>query len=234
MLVLIIDDDQEYATSISDYVIVHGYRTIIRSDASDLRTIFAESRPDIVLLDQHLRESSGTDVLRELRLLSDVPCIVITGMSDPVNRIVNLELGADDEVDKSVAPRELLARIRSAARRGRTAPPPPVASAPLQPWQFCPARRELRQPDGAICPLTTAEFETLRILWEAAGQPVSRATLCAKVFKRNFAGDDRAVDTVIRKLRAKINDSSDPKVIKTVRALGYVFTGFAPPPIQAG
>lgn len=233
MLALIIDDEPDYTAAISDYLKLHGFSTITRLDAQDLSTLCAAEKPDIILLDQRLRETSGTDVLRALRSISNVPCIMVTGLSDPTDRIVNLELGADDEVDKSMPPRELLARIRSAMRRGRTARAAPETAPQGRSWQFSIPKRELRRPDGSSCPLTTAEFEILRLLYEAEGQPVSRASLCEQVFRRPFDVEDRAVDTVVRKLRRKLETGGDAEVIKTVRPLGYVFTGFADPTKQA-
>jgi DNA-binding response OmpR family regulator len=205
-------------------------------DAAAFEETLAATHPDIVLIDKYLSNTTGTMVLRRLRGRSSIPCIIITGRSDQMDRIVNLELGADDEFDKALAPRELLARIRSVLRRARGAQPAPNGEkgtpAPEEQagrWRLAVIRRELVRPDGSICHLTTAEFETLRILVEAGGRPVTRAELCERVFRRPQAPTDRAVDTIVRKIREKIRLGGGPAVIKSVRNIGYTFVGFDEP-----
>jgi DNA-binding response OmpR family regulator len=225
--ILLFDDDPAYCGEMSRYLEAYGFVVTAVLNAADFAARLASEKPDLILLDQRLGDTTGTDVLRGLRAQTDTPCIIVTGAPDPLDRVVNLELGADDEVDKSVRPRELLARIRAVLRRSRPAPPPPQPRpAPPERWTLHPERRELRGHDGATCLLTAAEFVTLRILNERRGQPVGRPELMGAVFGRLWKPEDRAIDTLIRKLRHKIDPMGGDGGIKAVRANGYVFVGF--------
>lgn len=224
--ILVVDDDPDFAQLVSDYLSLHGCEVFAVRDAPQLQSAVPTFAPDLVLLDQRLGPVSGTDVLRGLRAVSDVPVIIVTGTSETMDRIVNLEIGADDEMEKTVTPREMLARIRSVLRRRRREFDGPAE--PARPsWHLDGERRVLRRPGGAVCALTNAEFETLQILHAAKGNPVSRAELCREVFGRPFRVGDRAVDTIVKNLRRKIEpDASDFVSIQAVRTFGYVFVGF--------
>jgi len=229
--ILILDDDPAYCEAMSAYLESNGCRVTTIQEPNALDAALLRTNPDLLLLDQRLGSTTGTNVLLRIREMTSLPCIIVTGRSDAVDRIVNLEVGADDEVEKAIPPREMLARIRSVLRRSRattlgarvtTAPAAICASG----WEFSVQRRELRRPDGSLCSLTTAEFEALRALHDAAGAAVSRSDLSERVFRRPYDANDRAVDTVIRKLRRKIDEPDEPRVIKTVRPVGYMFAGF--------
>jgi DNA-binding response OmpR family regulator len=226
--VIILDDDPAFCNAMKAYLEINGCQVDTVHEANVFFQMLQVKTPDILLLDQRLDMMSGTDVLKTVRQKYDFPCIIITGNSDPMDRIVNLELGADDECEKNTSPREILARIRAVVRRNRiaAAPAPVAATSNAGEWRFQVARRELRRPNGAICPLTTAEFAMLRVLYESVGEPVSRAVLFESVFGRRYDPMDRAVDTLIRKLRAKLEPGSEPTVIKTIRPIGYAFMGF--------
>jgi DNA-binding response OmpR family regulator len=226
--VIILDDDRAFCDAMKAYLELNGCKVDAVLNVNDFFPLLQLKIPDILLLDQRLDMVSGTDVLKTVRQKYEFPCIIITGKSDPMDRIVNLELGADDECEKTTSPREILARIRAVVRRNRiAAAPAQLAAASISgEWRFQVARRELRRPNGAICPLTTAEFTMLRVLYESAGEPVSRAVLFESVFGRRYDPTDRAVDTLIRKIRAKIEPGSEPTVIKTIRPIGYAFMGF--------
>lgn len=227
--ILLVDDDRNYVEKLAAYLALYGCETALVTETEEIEPSVETFRPDIVLLDQRLGTTTGTQVLRRLRERSDVPCIVVTGMPDPTDRILNLEVGADDEVDKSTSPRELLARIRAILRRTERmaeAQAPHRTGSPMGGWTLSRHLRELRRPDGSLCNLTTAEFETLLVLQAAAGKPVRRPTICERVFGRPYRPGDRAVDTVVKKLRQKLEPGEEPRIIKTVRPLGYVFTGF--------
>jgi DNA-binding response OmpR family regulator len=232
--ILVLDDDAAYSAELKQFLQFHGYDVNTVHESSAFEAALAATTPDILLIDKCLTDTTATTILRRLRERTDIPCIIITGRSDPMDRIVHLELGADDEVDKSLQPRELLARIRTVLRRARGARPSPQiaepAAAPPKPrggWRLSTTRRELIRPDGGICKLTMAEFETLQILVEASGAPVSRAELCSRVFRRPLTPSERAVDTVVRKIREKVRLSGGADPIKSVRNVGYVFVGFA-------
>lgn len=236
--ILLFDDDPAYAAEISAYLDAHGFAVAAVRNAGDFADRLAAEPPDLILLDQRLGTTTGTDVLRHLRAHSDTPCIIVTGAPDPLDRVVNLELGADDEVDKAVRPRELLARIRAVLRRARPAAPPPPPPPQLQRprWTLHHERRELRGHDGASCLLTAAEFAALRMLDERRGIPLGRPELMAAVFNRAWKPEDRAIDTLVRKLRLKIDPLGGDGGIKAVRGNGYVFVGFpqVPAPEEGG
>ena len=231
--ILLLDDDVDYCAQLASYLEAYGFNVSTAQTRSGFNAQLAEAEPDLIILDQRLGETTATDVLRALRAHHDTPCIVISGAADPFERVVNLELGADDEVGKSIAPRELLARIRALLRRARVQQQGRSA-APAEPeptgggWLLSLERRELWRADGRTCPLTTAEFELLRILVERRGEPISRQELMLAVFRRPWKADDRAVDTVVRKLRRKISGDHGDGGIKTVRPTGYIFVGFPP------
>lgn len=224
--ILILDDDTAFCDAISAYLEAQGCIVTAIKMADGLEAAILKYNPNLLLLDQRLGETTGTQLLREMRPRSNLPCIIITGASDPFDRILNLELGADDEVDKSTAPRELLARIRAVLRRENRPSIVRESDTSASSWQFLVSKRELRRPDGSLCHLTTAEFETLRLLVESLGVSVSRATICHRVFGRPYQSADRAVDTVVKKLRLKLQPSGSPPCIQSVRPTGYVFTGF--------
>lgn len=224
--IVVLDDDIAYCKAISDFLSAQGCDTLTISDPNELDAALARHNPDLLLLDQRLGGTTGTQMLLAMRRHSRLPCIVVSGASDPVDRIVNLEVGADDEIDKSVAPRELLARIRAVLRRPAIAPTKAAADPTASSWKFLIPRRQLLKPDGKECHLTAAEFETLRLLVDSVGSALPRAVLCQRVFGRAYTHSDRAVDTVIKKLRAKIDPPGSLSCIRSVRPTGYVFTGF--------
>ena len=224
--ILILDDDPAYGRQIGAYLQAQGCVVSVTEDPTAFGDEVSRFSPDLILLDQRLGEVRGTEVLMNLRRHSSVPCIIITGLSDVTDRILNLEVGADDEIEKSAAPRELLARIRAVVRRhtgssGAT-PKTAVRDRRIDGWTLSATRRDLLRPDGSACGLTGSEFETLSLLWDAFGRPISRAVISDLVFKRPHRPEDRAVDTVVMKLRLKITPGS----IRSVRIAGYVFTGF--------
>jgi DNA-binding response OmpR family regulator len=231
--VLILDDDPVYGQQLSDYLRMEGFSVDVVLKPEHFPDHLARFEPDLILLDQRLGSVRGTEVLLSLRQRSSVPCIVVTGASNPLDRIVNLEIGADDEIEKSAAPRELLARIRAVLRRGgggAIAPRAPMfapgADASMAGWTLSARQRDLLCPDGTGCALTSSEFETLKMLWDSRGVPVSRSRISEYVFKRPYRVGDRAVDTVVMKLRTKLATAGQPNAISSVRLTGYVFTGF--------
>lgn len=215
--ILMLDDDEDYAASFSEYLTQHGYRVSTARDARDVEVRLQREAPHLVLLEQRIGDVSGMAVLRRIRAVSSVPVIILTRRSDQIERIINLEMGADDEVHKSVAQRETLARMRAVMRRSTSRPQPRRGG-----WVILEVQRDVIRPDGSPCRLTTAEFGALRLLVAAKGELVSRMQLSRQVFGRPLSPGDRAVDTVIYKLRQKLGAT----VIATVRPVGYAFAGF--------
>ena len=229
--ILIVDDEPEYCAELTVFLQSHGFQVSAIQDSRLVEERLRSFDPHLVVLDQFLGNDTASKLLAASRL-NGVPCIVVTGRSDPLERILHLELGADDEISKTESPRELLARIHSVLRRTHGRPVAAAQPAPSTAWRFLADRRELIRPDGTPCHLTSAEFETLRALIAANGEPVGRAELCRLALRRDLPAGDRAVDTLIRKLREKIDPIRGENVIKSVRHLGYVFVGF--PETEAG
>lgn len=224
--VILVDDDPDFCEELTLFLEGHGVRCTSLGDPAALMPLLDELNPDLLLLDQRLGVVSGMDVLRQVRTVSSVPCVFLTGMQDPIDRILGLELGADDYIHKTAMPREILARIRAVLRRSRVSQP---SSAPAQrSWDFQPAARELYRPDGSRCHLTSSEFALLNALIEASGEPLSRETLTERVFDRPYRMGDRAIDGLVVRLRRKLEPNPDePTVIKSARQQGYLFSGFA-------
>jgi len=231
----ILDDEPAFAEQMARYLAAHGMPAEVHTHADSLLAALTVAPPKLILLDLLLGTTTGLDVLRRIRNVSDVPCIMLTGVADHIDRVVGLESGADDYIAKDAAPREIVARIRAVLRRteeraATPRPAPPAAEgaevARAGRWQFSQRRRELRRPDGSEVALTTAEFELLRVLHDAAGAAVSRDDLYAKVLRRAYRAEDRSIDNLVAKLRRKIDDPAGPSRIKAVRPVGYVFTGF--------
>ena len=199
---------------------------------ADAKRLLSEQHFDIMLLDLWLDRENGFDVLRQLRRTNQIPCIMVTAQDEVTDKIVGLELGADDYLTKPVNLRELLARIRALIRRIRSGNEPggggsPKLGAGSSNWRFDPMRRSLSAPDGTPVPLTTAECDLLIELVSKEGMPQSRDNLCRRVNHREWNPYDRSLDGIIVKLRRKLEPNPDrPLVIKTVRGRGYVFTGF--------
>ncbi len=230
--VAIVDDDNIFSRNLADYLNNHGCVASIFNEAGPLLNVLNSTGLDMVILDLNIGAGSGLGILRRIRASFEMPCIILTSIQDEVDRIVSLEVGADDYVTKTASLREVLARIRAIVRRSRrSAEAVPVAPTLREgDWHFSPEKRELYGPDGHPVNLTTVEFETLLALVEANGQPISRAELCQRVFRRPYRAGDRTVDMAIVSLRRKIEPNPErPEVIKTVRSFGYVFTGFSKP-----
>jgi two-component system phosphate regulon response regulator OmpR len=186
------------------------------------------------LLDLMMPGEDGLSLARHVRQRSDVPIIMLTGKGDIIDRVAGLEAGADDYIAKPFHLREVLARIRTVLRRGRSSTAPAVATEPavteaqetlvFQGWRLDLVRRELRRADGGLVPLTTGEFELLRVFAGHPNRVLARDQLMNLVKGQEWAAYDRAVDAQVVRLRRKIEtDPANPTLIKTVRGAGYVF-----------
>jgi two-component system phosphate regulon response regulator OmpR len=230
---LLVDDDAEIRAELSAYLDTHGFQVVTAASGAEAESCVAAAKFDAILLDVWLGSENGFDVLRRLRQTSAIPCIMVTAQDEVADKIIGLELGADDYLIKPVNLRELLARIRALLRRvpsnAATGGGGDGAQAPnAEPnWKFDPTRRSLSAPDGTLVSLTTAECDLLIELVSQEGLPQTRDTLCRRVFNREWSPYDRSLDGIIVKLRRKLEPNPDnPLVIKTVRGRGYVFTGF--------
>lgn len=237
--VLIVEDDQALAEELSITLSDYGLRTRLADTWDAALAQLAIGEPDIVVLDQRLGRIDTVPRIAELRALTEAPIVVLTGNRAEADRIVALEIGADDFVLKPISGRELVARIRAHLRRVQPVPPrlperaatPTVAAASLDAtvaasgWRISLVERELRRPDGGLVLLTAAEFDLLAILVETPGRPVDRDTLSQRVLRRPWRADDRALDNLVLQLRKKVGPGGE-RIVTAIRSQGYAFTGF--------
>jgi len=222
--ILVVDDDQELCSLLAEYLETEGFAVEALFDGRRVREKLLAGRFVLVVLDVMLPGRNGFDVLRELRSESDVPVLMLTARGDDVDRIVGLEMGADDYLPKPFNPRELVARIRAILRRrrgesGRSAPGL-LAVGDLELDQ---GGRSVRLA-GTPLDLTTVEFSLLEELLRAAGQPLSREKLVLSVLKRPYSPFDRSIDVHVSNLRKKLGRYGDgSERIKTLRGEGYLY-----------
>jgi two-component system OmpR family response regulator len=226
---LIVDDDPEIRHLLAEFLTGHAFEVETAADGVAMDKALAAGHFDLVILDIMLPGENCLSLCRRLRAQSALPIILLTAISEETDRIIGLEMGADDYLTKPFGPRELLARIRAVLRR--TGNQAPVHSAPqgevltFAGWHLAPARRELINPGGALVSLTGGEFDLLLALARNPGQILSRDKLLDLTKGRSAAPFDRSVDIQLSRLRRKIEaDAKDPQLIKTVRGGGYLFT----------
>jgi DNA-binding response OmpR family regulator len=224
--ILLVDDDQSFCDQMSNYLDENGFDVLSTTNPSQFKVALGTFKPDLVLVDQRLGVTTGTEMLRHLRAQSDTPCIVVSGRPDPTDRVVNLEMGADDDVDKSTPPRELLARVRAVLRRHRKAERMQSAPASKPCWSIDIPGGMLLRPDGAACTLTAHEFRILSLLVEARGAPVPRRELYERTFGQALPPRSKTIDNIIGRLRRKIDGNLPHQCIKSARKVGYAFVGF--------
>lgn len=223
--VLVVDDEADIVALLSRYLGSNGYRVIGAGNAARARALIASETIELVLLDLGLPDEDGLSLLRHLQTDWRGPVIVVSGRGEAVERVVGLELGADDYVTKPFDLRELLARIRSVSRRALPRAAQPAADRRLAFEGFTldlPARR-LTDESGSEVALTTGEFELLKALLESPRQVLSRDQLMTRVHGRDAGPFDRSIDVGIGRLRRKIErDPAEPRLIKAVRGAGYL------------
>ncbi|RVG66238.1 response regulator [Sinorhizobium meliloti] len=230
--ILVVDDDTRIRQMLSRYFEEEGYRVTLAGDGQEMRDCLDKQSIDIILLDLILPGEDGLTLARDLRARSDVPLIMLTGRDDVVDRVVGLEVGADDYIAKPFHLREVLARVRGVLRRRQ-----PQASATVdlasevysfEGLRLDIARRQLTSDDGNQILLTTGEFDMLCVLVKHAGRVLQRELLMDLTRGRNLEAFDRTIDAQIARLRRKIErDASQPALIKSVRGVGYVFSARA-------
>ena len=221
--VLVIDDEPKIADLCRDYLRAAGFAVLTAADGSQGLAMARRDRPDLVVLDLMLPGMDGLDVCRELRRDSSVPIIMLTARVDESDRLVGLELGADDYLSKPFSPRELVARVRTVLRRagGAAGPAEVIRAGELK---LDRARFKVNLPDREIV-LTPTEFEILAVLAAQPGRVFSRAQLLTAAHGVAFESYERAIDSHIRNLRRKLQAGSDePEYIQTVHGIGYKFT----------
>jgi two-component system, OmpR family, response regulator len=229
--ILIVDDEPEIRTLLREYFELEGYRVSEAKDGADLRAHLERHPVSLITLDVNLPGEDGFVLAREIRAKRNVPIVMITGKQDPIDRVVGLELGADDYITKPFYLREVLARVRAVLRRYQPEDRKAAALAGLgkEPcyrfdgFELYPQRRELVNANGQSIELTTAEFNLLEMFVARPARVMSRDNIMDLLKGHDWSPLDRSIDTLVARLRKKIEREPDhPKLIKTVRAVGYV------------
>jgi two-component system OmpR family response regulator len=225
--ILIVEDDAEISRLVSRYLRGNDFHVSVAPDGRNLDRLLEDNRVDLIVLDLMLPGGDGLSLCRRLRTRSAVPVIMLTAKGDELDRIIGLEMGADDYLTKPFNPRELLARIRAVLRRTSAGAQPDEHRArrlSFLGWQIDCLLRELKDPRGTRVMLTGAEFCLLQVMCERAGRVLSRDQLLDLTQARAAGSLGRSVDVLISRLRRKIErDLRDPEIIKTVRSGGYLF-----------
>ncbi len=224
--ILVVDDDREIRDLLGMFLERQNFRVTSVRDAREARRIWPNGNFQLVILDLMLPGEGGLDFGRWLRSQSDVPIVMLTAMADDTDRIIGLELGADDYVPKPFNPRELLARVRAVLRRGSETERRNEQNAHVLRfggWTLDPTRRQLMNPEGVEVPLTGGEYDLLAALVDRANRVLTRDMLLDLLRGRQAGPFDRAIDVAISRLRRKLEDKGrNAQLIKTVRGGGYV------------
>ncbi len=225
--ILICDDERDLREMLAEYLGKHGFRTTLAGGADDLRASLAGARPDLILLDINMPGEDGLSVLRSLQGPEAPMVIMLTAAGDVIDRVVGLEMGADDYLAKPVDLRELVSRIRAVLRRRLSAP----AEAPQERSRFRFGKAwldleaaKLFDEDGAEMPLTAMEFNLLKLFARNRGRVLNRDQILEGAHDRAWDPFDRSIDIRISRIRKKIEvNPAKPEVIRTVRGIGYIY-----------
>jgi two-component system OmpR family response regulator len=234
--IAVLDDDAEITRLLANYLQAQGFRVSQTHDGAALLRLMAEDPAQLVLLDLGLPGEDGFSVARRLRERWRCGLVIVTGRGDAVDKVVGLEIGADDYVTKPFDLRELLARVKAVLRRTLAAPEP-AAGATARPkhrfagWELDVGARRLLDPERREVALTSGEFDLLATFVEHAGRVLSRDFLLEQTRGREAAPFDRTIDVQVGRLRKKLEkDSDDPQIIKSVRGAGYILVA----PVTSG
>ena len=229
---LIVDDNLELRELLGGYLTRFNIDSEAVGDGHGMRRALAQSQFDVIILDLMLPGEDGLALCRELRSTSDIPILMLTARCEPADRIIGLELGADDYMAKPFEPRELVARIQSILRRVRDDRDPSRADPRQEPrtsisfdgWTLHSVLRQLQSPDDLLVPLSNAEFRLLWVFLERPRRVLSREQLLDEARGRSIEAFDRSIDLLVSRLRQKLGDDPrSPRLIKTVRGEGYLF-----------
>lgn len=231
--ILVLEDDPETLDEICETLSEEAFRVLPACSGAELWALTKNHRIDLFVLDLILPDENGLSLAKAIRKDSDVGIIIVTGKTGETDRVVGLEIGADDYVTKPFSPRELLARIRSVLRRteghyfpgSRQAAVDKSEVVEFRGWKLDMAAYHLFNPHGEEVALTTAEFELLRVFVESPNRVHTRDHLMDRIHGREWAGYDRGIDGLVSRLRKKIKpEPGAPELIKTIRGVGYMFT----------
>ncbi len=228
--ILIVDDDAEIRQLLTAYLEKHGLRTSSAENGVVMWDVLRKSNIDLIVLDLMMPGEDGLSLCRKLRMDSNIPVIMLTALGEETDRIIGLEMGADDYLAKPFNPRELLARINSVLRRARSLPDSEAHSEPRGKILFSglildTITRDLISTNGIVVPLSGAEYRLLRVFLDRPNRVLSRDQLLELVSGKEAGPFDRSIDVQVGRLRKRLGDDSrEPALIKTVRSAGYVFT----------
>jgi two-component system OmpR family response regulator len=225
--ILVVDDDNEIRTLLAEYLDANGFHTHTATNGADMKKTLQEAQIDLIVLDLTLPGEDGLTLCRNLRAQSDIPVIMLTARGEPVDRILGLEMGADDYLAKPFEPRELFARIRSVLRRTQALPPnmgaPDARALQFSGWTLDTVARHLVSKDNVIVALSGAEFRLLKVFMDHPNRVLNRDQLLTLTQGRESDPFDRSIDLQISRLRQKMGDDArTPQIIKTIRNEGYV------------
>jgi len=225
--VLVVDDDAEIRNLLREYLQKNGYRVTAVAEGKGMWATIDAGRVDIVVLDLMLPGEDGLTLCRNLRARSEVPVIMLTARGEETDRIVGLEMGADDYLAKPFNPRELLARIKSILRRSRSLPgnlqPEEASTIRFAGWTLDLEARNLLSPDGVVVALSGTEYKLLRIFLAHPNRVLNRDQLIDLMLSRDASPFDRSIDVQVSRLRHRLDEGAkEPAIIKTVRGEGYV------------
>ena len=231
-VILVVEDDPDMRETVCTALLRDGYLVQEAGDGPGMRSVLAQFHVDLVILDLVLPGESGLDLARELRSSSDIPLIMLTGRDNVIDKVVGLEIGADDYITKPFHARELVARIATVLRRARSntakVEPDPGEASPgmvrFGDWQLDLFGQRLTGSSGDAVVLTTYEFQVLSALVQRPGKALSRDQIMDLIADRDWNPFDRSIDVLIGKIRKKLGDDShNPNYIRTIRNIGYMF-----------
>ncbi|MDE2356420.1 MAG: response regulator [Alphaproteobacteria bacterium] len=226
--ILLVDDDPGIRDVVSEFLLRHGYAVETAADGPEMERAMSRKSPDLVVLDLMLPGEDGLSICRRLARPEGPAVIMLSAMGEETDRIIGLELGADDYLPKPCNPRELLARVRAVLRRRRDAPPTDGnlgAACEFAGWRLDLVRHELRSPSGVVVNLSSGEFSLLRAFVEHPQRVLTRDQLLEYARGPQSDAFDRAIDVQISRLRRKLEDGGGAvELIRTVRSEGYIFT----------
>jgi len=227
--ILVVEDEESISTPFAEALRRAGFEPLVTGTAAGALALAADAEPDLIVLDLALPDGDGRDVCREIRRDSDVPIVMLTARGTEMDRVVGLEIGADDYVVKPFSAREVISRIRAVLRRTGARETTPEAPIKVGDIELDPAARIARR-DGVELDLSRKEFDLLAELMRHAGHVVRREDLMAKVWDVNWFGSTKTLDVHVSGLRKKLgDDSSDPRYLHTVRGVGFRFAGSVEP-----
>lgn len=226
--ILVVDDHEDIRNLVSGLLTKAGYRVSTAADGRQMRRILKDSKVDLIVLDLMLPGEDGLSLCRELRATTDIPVVMLTAKGEEFDRVLGLEMGADDYLAKPFGGRELVARVRAVLRRARALPSGHGTKAPkawmFDRWSFDPSARALKSENNVVVSLSTAEFNLLKAFVERPGVVLTRDQLLDLTRGRNAEFVDRSIDTRISRLRRKIErDPQNPEILQTVWGGGYMF-----------